>query len=198
MKYLFFLDETGDHGLTFIDPNFPIFMLAGCLFEETEFLKTENAINELKMELFKTTEIIFHSRDIRKCDGPFQILFNLDLKKKFYQRLNNIISGLKFTIIGAGVNKNTHIQKYGKGARDPYSISLSFIIERLIFCLDTNSNGKVKIAIEKRGKRKESPCGDPLPTGDTPIHTPIITPWCQVPLDKQLALSCFPAQKDHG
>ena len=36
-KYLFFLDETGDHGLTFIDENFPIFLLAGCLFEDAEY-----------------------------------------------------------------------------------------------------------------------------------------------------------------
>lgn len=36
-KYQFFLDETGDHGLTFIDDNFPIFLLAGCLFEDSDY-----------------------------------------------------------------------------------------------------------------------------------------------------------------
>jgi len=34
MKYFFFLDETGDHGLDFIDKNFPLFLLCGCLIRE--------------------------------------------------------------------------------------------------------------------------------------------------------------------
>src|SRR3989338_11639424 len=96
-KYQFFLDETGDHGLGFVDENFPIFLLAGCLFEESAYINASAAINGLKREFFNTTEVILHSRDIRKCDGAFQILFNLELKKKFYERLNAIISEVDFT-----------------------------------------------------------------------------------------------------
>lgn len=40
-KYHLFLDETGDHGLSFVDENFPLFLLAGCLFQEEELQKTE-------------------------------------------------------------------------------------------------------------------------------------------------------------
>ena len=67
MKFRFFLDETGDHGLTSVDINFPIFVLAGCLFEEKELTQVEFEVNELKKDLFGTTEVILHSRDIRKC-----------------------------------------------------------------------------------------------------------------------------------
>lgn len=155
-KYHLFLDETGDHGLSFIDKNFPLFLLAGCLFENTELIKTEKEINDLKKEFFGTTEIILHSRSIRKCEGPFQILFDLEVKKKFYEQLNKIISDAKFIIIGSGVNKEEHIKKYGKGAEDPYSLSLSFIIERLIFCLDKQgADPIVDIKIEKRGKTED-------------------------------------------
>lgn len=70
-KYHFFIDETGDHGLTFIDENFSIFLLAGCLFEDSEYLKLSEEINKLKQEFFRTTEVILHSRDIRKCEGSF-------------------------------------------------------------------------------------------------------------------------------
>ncbi len=101
----------------------------------------------------KTTEVILHSRDIRKCEGAFQILFDLEVKKHFYERINSIIGNAKFTIIGSGVNKENHIKKYGKGAEDPYVLSLSFIIERLIFCLDKKGlDTTVDIAIEKRGR----------------------------------------------
>ncbi|MEW6407803.1 MAG: DUF3800 domain-containing protein [Patescibacteria group bacterium] len=156
MKYYFFLDETGDHGLSFVDEKFPIFLLAGCLFEEEELKRVEKEIDNFKNDFFKTPNVILHSRDIRKCEGTFQILFDIDLKKNFYGKLNNIITRADFTIIGSGVNKNEHIKKYGKGARDPYAISLSFIIERLIFCLDKNNNtATVDIKIEKRGRRED-------------------------------------------
>ncbi|KKQ87576.1 MAG: hypothetical protein UT09_C0013G0002 [Parcubacteria group bacterium GW2011_GWF2_38_8] len=47
-KYHFFLDETGDHGLTFVDENFPIFLLAGCLFEDLEYQKISEEIDKFK------------------------------------------------------------------------------------------------------------------------------------------------------
>ena len=155
-KYHFFLDETGDHGLSFVDPNFPLFLLAGCLFEDGDLKRIKEEINNFKKEFFKTTEVILHSRDIRKCEGAFQILFDLKIKEKFYKKLNSIITNTGFSIIGAGVNKDEHIKKYGRGAEDPYAICLSFILERLIFCLDTKSTlNAVDIKIEKRGKKED-------------------------------------------
>lgn len=155
-RYCFFLDETGDHGLSFIDPNFPLFLLAGCLFEEKELARVEKEINDFKLKLFETTEVILHSRDIRKCEGTFQILFDLKIKERFYKKLDKIIAKANFSIIGAGVNKEEHIKKYGKGAKDPYAISLGFIMERLIFCLDAKSPlAAVGIKIERRGKRED-------------------------------------------
>lgn len=34
---------------------------------------------------------ILHSRDIRKCDKEFKILFDLDIKKQFYEDLYAIM-----------------------------------------------------------------------------------------------------------
>lgn len=156
MNYYFFLDETGDHGLSFVDPNFPLFLLAGCLFEEGELSRVKKEINDFKKEFFKTTEVVLHSRDIRKCEGSFQILFDLKIKEEFYKKLNDIINNADFSIIGAGINKEEYIKKYGKGARDPYVISLSFLIERLVFCLDEKpDSASVNIMIEKRGRQED-------------------------------------------
>lgn len=156
MLYHFFLDETGDHGLSFVDPNFPLFLLGGCLFRNDELLRVEREINNFKNEFFGTDKIILHSRDIRKCEGSFQILFDLKIKKRFYERLNNIIAGADFTVIGSGIKKDEYIKKYGKSAKDPYAISLAFGIERLIFYLDKKSHPNiVDIKIEKRGKKED-------------------------------------------
>ncbi len=156
MKYYFFLDETGDHGLSFIDKNFPLFLLCGCLFQEDALLETEQKLNDFKIKYFQTKEVILHSREIRKCEGAFQILFDLSLKAKFYENLNSIFREAKYIIIGAGINKEEHIKKYGKQAKDPYSLSLSFIIERMIFCLDAlDKRSSVDIKVELRGKKED-------------------------------------------
>lgn len=155
-EFHFFMDETGDHGLSFVDESFPIFLLAGCLFESAEYEKITKEINAFKKEFFNTIEVVLHSRDIRKCDGTFQILFNLELKKKFYERLNAIISGANFTAIAVAIDKKKHVEKYGKLANNPYTICLSYILERLVFCTDQNSTvSTVSITIEKRGKKED-------------------------------------------
>ncbi|KKR97374.1 MAG: hypothetical protein UU48_C0017G0010 [Candidatus Uhrbacteria bacterium GW2011_GWF2_41_16] len=48
-KYYFFLDETGNHGLTYVDPNFPLFLLCGCLFNENELLKAKEPYISFEM-----------------------------------------------------------------------------------------------------------------------------------------------------
>jgi hypothetical protein len=79
MRYYFFLDETGDHGLSYVDKNFPLFLLCGCLFRATELDNVKAKIDTFKRKYFKTTEVILHSREIRKCEGSFQILFDLQI-----------------------------------------------------------------------------------------------------------------------
>jgi hypothetical protein len=156
MAYHFFLDETGDHGLSYIDKNFPLFLLCGCLMGEDKLKEIEDKINAFKLKYFKTTEVVLHSREIRKCEGAFQILFDLKLKAKFYADLNKLLEEAEYKIMGSGINKEEYIRRYGKGAKDPYSLSFSFLIERLIFCLDNlDKKAKVDIKAELRGKKED-------------------------------------------
>ena len=62
-------DETGDHGLTYIDKNFPLFVLCGCLFRDEALKKVEEKIDALKLKFFKSKDVVLHSREIRKCEG---------------------------------------------------------------------------------------------------------------------------------
>src|SRR3989338_8489725 len=121
MKYYLFLDETGDHGLSYIDDNFPLFLLSGIFISEEEYSALCKKVNDFKNKFFNTTEVILHSRDIRKVEGPFQILFNLEIKKHFYEEINRILGNANYKIFGVGIDKRRHIEKYGKTAHDPYS-----------------------------------------------------------------------------
>lgn len=157
MKYYLFIDETGDHGLTYIDQSFPIFMIAGILISEVEYLKLNSKLNFFKREFFNTDEVILHSNDIRRIKEPFQILFDLKLKENFYKKLNKIITEVDYKIIPAAIMKTEYVKKYGKATKDPYSLSFSFILERLIFDCDEIKNcSEIEIIIEKRGKKEDS------------------------------------------
>jgi len=143
-------------GVIYLTGVSPIFLLCGCLFDHNELKNIEKDIDLFKQKFFKTTNVILHSREVRKCEGAFQILFDLDLKGKFYKNLNSIIKNSKFKIIGVGINKEEYIKRYGKSARDPYSLSLSFIIERLIFCMDElDKSAEIEIKAERRGKKED-------------------------------------------
>jgi len=156
MSHFLFLDETGDHGLSFVDKNFPLFLLCGCIIEENSLKEIENKTNSFKQKYFGTTEVVLHSRDIRKCEGAFQILFDLELKAEFYRELNLLLNKSHYCLIGSGIQKEEHIKKYGKVAKDPYALSLSFVLERLIFYLDgLDKDARVRILVEERGKKED-------------------------------------------
>ena len=152
-----FLDETGDHGLVHVDPNFPVFLLCGCLFADEAYVAFERNINTLKEKYWKTTDVILHSRDIRKCEGAFQIFFDLSVKQQFYEDINMLIEKADFIVIAAAIHKENHIMQYGRLAHDPYDMSLSFIMERLVFQLDEiGENTTCELVFEKRGNKEDT------------------------------------------
>jgi hypothetical protein len=157
MNYFLFIDETGDHGLTTLNPVFPVFLLCGALIAEPENDKIKITFNQIKTSLWGNNSVVFHSRDIRKCDKEFSILFNLKIKERFYNLLNEAIMQHNYTIIASAIQKDNYIKKYGKLSNDVYELALSFIIERAIFYLDDliDNNKRLHIVIEKRGKKEE-------------------------------------------
>jgi hypothetical protein len=155
MKYHLFIDESGDPSLSSINTDFPIFVLIGCLFEDSAYKEICKKIFELKKDSFSSEHAILHSRDIRKCEGVFVKLFDLKIKEKFYERLNFILEKEKYTIIAVGIKKKEFMEKYGKIADDPYELSLSFLLERAVMETDNKTGNTIHIMIESRGKLED-------------------------------------------
>jgi len=64
MKYNLFLDESGDHGLAKLEPDFPVFLLCGVLTTAENYELMRRSINDLKESIWGDKKVIFHSRDI--------------------------------------------------------------------------------------------------------------------------------------
>lgn len=154
-EFRLYIDESWDHSLKHINENFPFFLLCGVLISKKEDAVLSDNIMKLKQHFFGTNEVILHSRDIRRCEQHFQKLFDLNIKQQFYTHLNTILSETDFTIIASVVKKIDYIKKYGKSAMNPYNISLSYMLEKMVFCLDQYQATGVEIFVEKRGKKED-------------------------------------------
>ena len=91
-KYYIYIDECGDQNLENYNPEFPIFTLCGILVSRENRKKLDADFNELKMEFWGNEDIIIHSREIRRCKNEFINLLDKDVKTRFYERINTILS----------------------------------------------------------------------------------------------------------
>lgn len=156
--YLIFADESGDHGLETIDPQFPLFALVFCMIAKDDYInQIVPAMQKLKLDFWGHDQIILHEHDIRKEKGPFGILrSNRELRESFYQRLNNIVETAPFQIVSAIIDKERHRSRY-IDPFNPYEISMLFCMERMLARLcDRGQAGKVThILVESRGNKED-------------------------------------------
>lgn len=157
-KYILYIDECGDHSLATYDHAFPIFTLCGILVPVRNINNLKKSVDELKREFWNTTDVILHSRDIRKCEKYFKNLFDNEIKQRFYERINGVLSqqGV-YIIVCCSVLKEICIAKHGYGI-DVYGISLKYVIQRSIFCVDdlNPEGGKIDVVVERRGKKEDA------------------------------------------
>lgn len=157
MRYYLFIDESGDLGLSNIDPSFPIFTLCGIMFSEQSYEAFRLALNELKLKYWDDAGTVFHSRDIRKCEGPFKIPFNQQVKESFYIDFNKVVQEQDYAIMTSSIDKAAYIKKYGLLSDDVYEISLSFMMERAVYYLEKVKDESIELGIilERRGKKED-------------------------------------------
>lgn len=146
-----YLDESGDHNLEVIDPQYPVFVLGGVILDD-DYVRdiATPAVQEFKQSLFGTNDILLHTADITRNKNGFENLKDTRFRQHFYAELNLLIQSLEFKVIACAIKKADHFSRYGLSAIDPYLLSLNVLIER--FCFDLKEqkiNGQ--IIAEKRG-----------------------------------------------
>ena len=158
-RYNLYIDECGDQNLSNFDSQFPIFTLCGVLVREDKDNILQEQIKDLKNRFWGHQYVILHSRDIRKCQKGFEILFDLDVKRQFYEALNQILGqdGV-YIIVGCSILKEPYIRSFGK-YNDVYAQSLSFVLERAVFYLDEKTSARdseLHTIVEQRGKKEDA------------------------------------------
>lgn len=156
--YIVFVDESGDHGLQKIDPQFPVFTLAFCIVAKEDYQSTiVPSFEKFKFEYFGHDGVILHEHELRKSEGPFSFLrTDAALRMQFFDSLNSVIDAAPFKVYAATIHKDRLTSKYSN-PWNPYELAMRFCMEHLrSYMLSEGQKGKtLHLQFEGRGKRED-------------------------------------------
>ncbi len=103
---ILFLDESGDHSLNKIDPQYPVFVLGGCIVDrDYHDHQMTKSVRSYKEELFGREDFILHTAEINRRKGVFQALTKVETREKFFEKTNRLMKDLDYMVVACGIKK---------------------------------------------------------------------------------------------
>ena len=155
--YVIYVDESGDHSLTNVNPQFPLFVLSFCIFPVADYISTVvPLVQSMKFEFFGHDMVILHEREIRKSTPPFDILLNERVRAQFMERIDAIVERARFGIVACVIDKVRFRARRG-GRANPYHVALEFGLERIFLQLQQRGQtGRIaRVVFESRGAKED-------------------------------------------
>lgn len=154
--YVVYVDESGDHSLASIDKDYPVFVLALCVFHKRHYAeKIVPAVHKLKFNYFGHDCVVLHEHEIRKQKGDFAFLSHLPTRHEFMERLSSVMEASNFILIAGVVDK---VRLGRNDGANPYHIALGICLEALREFLAEKKQDQVKthVLVECRGKKEDA------------------------------------------
>lgn len=146
-----------------IDRMEKVITITGVIQKRSDFRQFRDSMVHLKERYwpggvfnYKGTikRVCFHSREIRKREGPFRRLRERDYTR-FLADLSELLEATPSVVIASSLDKELHVKKYWKNAYHPYTLCMDFILERFsIFLNRRNATGIV--LLESRGRKEDA------------------------------------------
>ncbi len=157
-EYIIYVDESGDHSLTSVDEQHPVFVLAFCIFKKSDYTGIVlPMVNQFKFDFWGHDLAILHNREIRRPEKDFGFLrVSEELRERFFSRLNQLMEELPFSIIATVIDKRRLKEKYSQ-PHSPYETALKFCLERAYSYLKDQSGVEhaTNIIVEQRGASED-------------------------------------------
>lgn len=155
--YIVYVDESGDHSMTSIDPEYPVFVLSFCIFRKDHYCgQVAPAVRALKFNLFGHDMVVLHEMDIRRKKGVFATL-GKESREQFMADLTAVIEAADFTLIAVVIDKAKHARRYVR-PEHPYHLAFQFGLERLNRFLQSKGQaGRTTFVVcEARGAKEDA------------------------------------------
>jgi hypothetical protein len=156
-KYIVYVDESGDHGMTSIDKEYPVFVLAFCIFHKRHYAeKVVPALEAFKFKYFGHDQVVLHEHEIRKERGAFSFFPNRGAKQQFLDDLTRIVHKSNFILASCVIDKRQLPNENGAGD-NPYHIALMHCVLSLYdFLLEKGEQDHLThVVVEKRGIKED-------------------------------------------
>ena len=156
--YVVYVDESGDHSLASVDREYPVFVLALCIFHKRHYAeKIIPAVEKLKFNYFGHDSVVLHENEIRKQKGAFAFLAQRAVRDEFMGQLTSIMDASNFILIACVVDK-ARLPKSEGASSNPYHIALGICLEALRTFLVEKRQDQLKthVVVECRGKKEDA------------------------------------------
>lgn len=156
-KHIVYVDESGDHSMTSIDKDYPIFVLAFCIFHKRQYGdKVVPALEAFKFKHFGHDQVVLHEHEIRKEKGAFQIFPNRAAKMQFLGDLTKIIQDSNFILASCVIDKQ-HLNATAETPDNPYHIALMHCMLSLYdFLVEKGEQEQLThVIVECRGAKED-------------------------------------------
>ena len=153
-----YVDESGDHSLASIDPDYPVFVLALCVFHKRHYSeKIIPAVEKLKFNYFGHVSVVLHENEIRKQKGDFAFLSHRPTRTAFMERVSSIMEASNFILIACVVDK-ARVGRSEGAVSNPYHIALGICLEALRSFLVEKKQDELQthVVVDCRGKKEDS------------------------------------------
>jgi hypothetical protein len=156
-EYIVYVDESGDHGLATVDPDYPIFVLAFCIFRKEDYARLAvPRLQQLKFRYFGHDMVVMHEHEIRKSQGDFRILLRGDTRAAFLHDLGALIEEVPFTIVASCIRKHAFVAQHG-ASPNPYHVALEAGLAQVygFLCERGQQQAVTHVVCERRGRRED-------------------------------------------
>ena len=156
-RYRLYIDESGDHTYNLIEEASHRYLaLLGVWFQQPDdYIEFSDALEQLKRAIFGARPdkpvVLVRSRIINR-KGPFGILCNPEVHRRFNSGLLEVIRQARFRMVCVIVDKQAHLDKYTSPFH-PYHYCLAAILDR--YCGWLNYKNAIGDVVAESRAREE-------------------------------------------
>lgn len=146
MMHLVYVDESGSPSSLRTDPNYPIFVMAACVFDPDVYAsRLLPAVGALKIRHLGSDSPVLHESEIRKRLGVFNFKGDVQARSAFIEGLSSVIQDCVPRVVAAVVGHSVF-------ERDADLVALQALWDGF----REHSSGPSHWIFERRGKREDA------------------------------------------
>jgi hypothetical protein len=154
--FVVYVDESGDHSLSSVNPRYPLFVLAFCVLRKQVYNEqVAPALRRLKFAAFGHDMVVLHESDMRRRRGAFAHLMQAP-REQLMQALTDTIAQADFQLIAAVIDK-TRLKKSADAPGHAYHLALAMGLQSLfeLLCQAGQQGTLTHVVCEARGAQED-------------------------------------------